>query len=134
MIGLAVAGIAVAVAVTAGAAVILQARADSKAAGAFEERERYLLDISRGNKAIAESEAAARVEAETGAKTARSDYALAKSEIDAARAAERTARAQAASAHERAATAESDREAAMAIEPEEMVCEWGWDSPLPPLR
>lgn len=49
-----IAAIALAVAVTAAAGLALQWRSDAKAAGAIEERERYLTEIARDNKQLAE--------------------------------------------------------------------------------
>ena len=49
MIGLPITGIAVAVAVTAGAAALMQVRSDIRDAGAFEVRERELVELARRN-------------------------------------------------------------------------------------
>ena len=118
-----IAGIAVAVAVTAGAALAMQIRSDIGNAAAFEERENHLVETNRKNAELAERNAKAKTKADVTTQEAERRYRLALKGIDTvmSRANKAEARADAATAF----IAEME-------EPE--PCECTWSSPLPPLR
>lgn len=115
-----IAGIAVAVAVTAGAALAMQIRSDIGTAAVFEEREKQLVDMNRRNAELAERHAKAKAGADTVARDVESRYRLAQKDL--------------ADAQERAEKAEAAASAAATAKGEPEPCVCTWSSPLPPLR
>lgn len=128
-----IAGISLAVAVTAGAALAMQIRSDIGNAAVFEERETRLVELNRNNAELAERNAVAKGKADAGAREAEGRYRSGLRDLEAAQ--ERAERAETAAqvAESRAAVAESALAVASEKDPPE-PCRCDWSSPLPPLR
>ena len=86
MIALPIIGLSVAIAVTAGAATLMQIRSDVRDAGAFEVREQQLVELNRKNFLVSQENAHRARQERTGreAAEAQAQAALAQSEALAA--------------------------------------------------